>query len=267
VIIVPALLVGAGFLALAALSVASEPEIHTLKNELPDYTPPPTPPPPPTHPGAALPPNIPTKTGWKRVDAILDELKKAAASSGIPLGLLVGWIAKESGGKLTDTTSLDERGYFQLMPAESKSIGYDHQRLSTDSTYSINAGLALIGRYMPIVEAFGVTPRGTSYYWRLVKMVHTMGAGQTKKVIDAARATGQAATWAQLEASALANPPPKGPRPSKWFPFVDEIYRVGRPFGFGSEDAQSIVGEIFNDIPDPLDCLPSQQIVGGRRRA
>ena len=153
------------------------------------------------------------------------------------------------------------------MPDESKSLKLDHQRLSTDSAYSINAGLALIGRYMGSVDAFAVAPRGSSYYWRLVKMVHSMGTGQTKKVVDSAIAAGQASTWAQLEAYSIANPPKKGPRPSKWFPFVDEVYKVGRPFGFGGEDPPAIVGAAlaYNDIPDPLDCIAPISLVGSRR--
>ena len=46
------------------------------------------------------PPAVPGSTGKKGVDAILSKLRKAAFASGIPLGLLVGWIAKESAGRL-----------------------------------------------------------------------------------------------------------------------------------------------------------------------
>lgn len=182
----------------------------------------------------------PDKTGYKLVDKILDKLRASAQKSGIPLGLMVGWIAKESGGKLSDTTSLDERGYYQLMPSESKSLGLDHQRLSTDSDYSIDAGVQLIRHYQSTINDLNVANAGTSYYWRLVKLAHSMGAGQVRKVVTAAKAAGQAGSWGDLEDFATAMSI-NGPQPKKWFPFVDLVYKVGRPFGFGSE-AKAVVG-------------------------
>jgi hypothetical protein len=217
---------------------------------------------PPVHEPDEAP--TPGTTGYKRVDAILDELKKAAQASGIPLGVIVGWIAKESGGRLDDVTKYDERGYFQLMPDESKTIGYDHQRLSTDPVYSINAGLALIGKYMGDVDKFAVAPRGSSYYWRLVKLAHSMGSGAVKKIIDEAKAAGAAGSWESLERYATANDShflsTTKHSPIKWFPFVDTVYNVGAPFGFGTSD--QVVGgigadplNVYTDIVDPLDCL------------
>lgn len=210
-------------------------------------------------------PPAPGSTRYKLVDAILDELRKAATTSGIPLGLLVGWIARESGGKLGEVTKLDERGYFQLMPAESKSLGLDHQRLSTDPVYSINAGLLLIGTYMKAVDALNVAQPGSTYYWRLVKLMHTMGSGATKTIVNAAKAAGVAGSWDSLEKYATANDSEflheTKHSPLKWFPLVDAVYNVGAPFGFGAD--QTVVGAwggngnggIYNDIVDPLNCL------------
>jgi hypothetical protein len=203
-------------------------DVHTLKDIEPDALP----------PAPAL-----GKTGWKLVDKILPQLQSAASASGIPLGLLVGWIAKESGGRLADTTSLDERGLFQLMGSESASIGVDHQRLSTDLDYSINAGILLIKKYMSSVSALGVAPAGSSFFWRLVKLVHSMGSGQVKKIVDKAKAAGQTSSWDQLEQFAL-DLSVSGPQPKKWLPFVDKVYAVGAPFGFGSasSSAPALVG-------------------------
>jgi hypothetical protein len=196
-------------------------DVHTLKDTPPDSLP----------PAPAL-----GKTGWKLVDKLLPKLQAMSSSTGIPLGLLVGWIAKESGGRLNDKTSLDERGYFQLMPDESRAIGVEHERLSTDSDYSLDAGMKLIRKYQSTINNLDLAgaPAGSTYYWRLVKLAHSMGSGQTKKIVDRAKAAGQAGSWNQLEQFALGLSI-NGPQPKKWFPFIDLIYRIGAPFGFGNE--------------------------------
>lgn len=184
-------------------------------------------------------PPTPGKTGYKRVDALLPKLTQIASAAGIPLGLLVAWICKESGGKLGDTTSMDERGYFQLSPDESKKLGLDHQRLSIDSDYSLQAGVELIHEYEGVVQGLNV-PAATSYsafYWLLVKLCHTVGTGQTKKWVQAALDAGAAGSWHDFE-TFVRGKSWKGPQPSKWFPFMDALYAVGKPFGFG--DASSV---------------------------
>lgn len=199
-------------------------------------------------------------TGYKRIDAILGKLKAAATAAGIPLGVLVGWIARESGGKLEEVTKLDERGLFQLMPSESQRLGLDHQRLSTDVDYSIAGGIKLIQAYMADVSALGVALAGSSYFWRLVKLCHTMGSGATRSIVAAAKAAGAARSWDSLESFALDHDKDilaaTHHSPKKWFPLVDAVADVGAPFGFG--DGTAIVGAepAFNDIPDPLDCMP-----------
>lgn len=207
------------------------------------------------------------KTGkvkvYKLVDNMLSELRKASESSGIPLGLLVGWIAKESGGKLGDVTRLDERGVFQLMKAESDALGVDHLRLSTDLVYSIGAGLQLIAKYMKLANKLSLAPQGSEFFWRLVKLFHTMGTGSTNVIVKMARTVGEAGSWRQLENFAVSHEKEvfaaikkatgAGHSPSKWFPLVDAVVQVGQPFGFGAQD--TVVGAAFSDIIDPLDCL------------
>lgn len=248
-IVIPLILVAAGIAGLVML-ITSKPE-RDVPNNQPDSA------------------SVPGKTGWKLVDAILPQLKAASTSSGVPLGLLVGWICKESGGRLGDTTKYDERGLFQLMPDESKKLGLDHQRLSTDLDYSINGGLALIGYYSGIVDRLGVALKGSTYYWMLVKLVHSMGSGATTKIVQAAQKDGAVSSWDVLEKYATAHNDEllhaTKHSPLKWFPFCDEVYRVGAPFGFGTGAAPTIVGEwaggpvkggtFFSDIVDPLDAM------------
>jgi hypothetical protein len=238
----PLLLLGSGVAALIIIATTGD------DAPVPDHKP-------------DLPP-APGSTGYKLVDAILPDLRQASISSGIPLGLLVGWIAKESGGRIGEVTpKYNERGYFQLMPAESQALGIDHQRLSTDKVYSINAGLLLIARYMGEVDRLGVAPRGSAYYWNLVKLAHTMGSGAMRKIVDLANGAGAAKTWAGLEEYALTHDKEllaaTKHSPAKWFPFVDAVYRAGAPFGYGADAV--VVGaagnRVFDDIPDPLDCL------------
>lgn len=217
--------VGVGALLLRAFTA----DVHTLKDLPPDYSPPP-----------------PGKTGHHFVDALLPKLREMASNSNIPLGLLVGWIVKESGGKLAKypqpgpgDTSMDERGYFQLTPDESQKLGLDHQRLSTDSDYSLAAGPLRIRECEAATRALNVPAAqpGTAFYWLLVKLQHTVGSGQTKKWVEGAKAAGKADSWGAFEAYVLGERW-RGPQPKKWFPFMDDLYRVGKPFGFG--DASSI---------------------------
>jgi len=216
---------------------------HTLKDIEPD------------EPAAAGGAGGPNKTGWKLVDKLLPKLREVAADTAIPLGLLVAWIGNESGGRLNDTTRLDARRYSQLMPSASKPIGVDHARLSTDSDYSIDAGVKLIWKYMGLITDLNVARMGTSYFWRLVKLAHSMGSGQTKKVVNAAKAAGQAGSWDALENFAL-DMKINGPQPKKWFPFVDKIYRAGKPFGFGSEQsAPAVVGFNYDESRSGFDNL------------
>lgn len=204
-------------------------DVHTLKEIPPDAL--------PQAPAMG-------KTGYKRIDAILGKLQSAASSSGIPLGLMVGWIAKESGGKLSDTTSLGEKGLFQSMASEDQAIGVDHDRVSTDLDYSIDAGVKLIRHYQSAVNDLNLAsaPAGSSFYWRLVKLGHSVGSGQLRKIVSAAKTAGQVGSWDQLEQFALGISV-MGPQPKKWFPFIDLVYQIGRPFGFGSDiSAPALVG-------------------------
>lgn len=264
-IFIPIFFLAAGTAALVVVLLTRDnPPVHD-----PDFA--------PGQPNPELPAGT-LSTGYKLVDAIMDHvtepdgtvqpgLKQAAKTSGIPLGLLVGWIAKESGGKLSDTTSMDERGYFQLMPDESKALGLDHERLSTDPLYSINAGLLLIGKYMQTIASYAPSvSAGTYFFWLLVKLAHTQGAGDTKVLIDGARTAGALGNWPDFYNYGISGQAHTKHSPAKWFPFLSSILNVGRPFGFGSDappttnvgaiDGYGEQGIGYDDIPDVLELLP-----------
>ncbi|MGH8276567.1 MAG: hypothetical protein ACRETH_07710, partial [Steroidobacteraceae bacterium] len=120
---------------------------------------------------------------------IREPLESLCAAWQVPLGLAVGWIEVESGGRMSEVTSLDERGFFQLMPDESKDMAIDHQRLSTDALYSLSSGFKLIDYYRRVVKRIcfeagepyiqPVTESGL----RLVMLALSMGSGATRSII------------------------------------------------------------------------------------
>ena len=193
-------------------------------------------------------PDLPPSQGstrYKRVDQILDSLRAASASSGVPLGVLVGWVAVESGGRIEL-----EGGLFRLSADEVKAIGCDRARLSSDLVYSVNAGLMLIAHYMRVADELAVAARGTPYYWLLVHLCHVLGEKECRAVVSAAKHAGETRAWDKLGTYAAQ----VNPSTSKAFARADKARATGEGFGFGQADVV-VGGAAYSDITDPLDEL------------
>jgi hypothetical protein len=123
----------------------------------------------------------------------------------VPLEFLLGWIAVESGGRIGTTTSLDERGYFQVHPDESRTLGFDHQRLSTDASYSVQKGIALARhRAAAAATGFGVPP-GSELAWAGSKLLHWLPLGVRHILALMKRQQFRPTTWAELRSFILDN--------------------------------------------------------------
>lgn len=185
--------------------------------------------------GAQPAPVHPRKPAW--VVKLIPLLNRYRG--GIPLDFLLGWIAVESGGRIGETTSLNERGYFQLHPDESRALGIDHDRLSWDPDYSVQAGLQLVKHDGKWAQALGFK-YGSDLFWHIVKLRHWLPAGISAIVQDMRQHGVKPDTWENFKRYAIANrsrinqliKKATGRWGPKWDPkygvdFVDKMFAYG----------------------------------------
>jgi len=127
----------------------------------------------------------------------------------IPLEFLLGWIAVESGGRIdVITPRLNERGFFQIHPDESKDRGFQHERLTTDPDYSVQAGIANVRYYADLArQRFPSIPPGSELFWRIVKLQHAMGSPLARRLLDSMRASNIPLTWEAIKRYEVTNGP------------------------------------------------------------
>ena len=105
----------------------------------------------------------------------------------IPLEFLLGWVAIESDGCIDVITKppLDERGFFQISREESRMRRFDHDRLTTDPDYSVQAGIQLVRFYATLARArYPWAAPGSELFWRVVKLQHAMGSPLAWKLLS-----------------------------------------------------------------------------------
>ena len=164
---------------------------------------------------------------------------------GIPLDFLLGWIDIESGGRIGVVTNLDERGYFQIHPGESKnpSLRFDHRRLSTDPDYFLKSGIQLITYYGTIVQKNYKLQYGTDLFWHIVKLLHWLPGGVQVIFKDMGERGVAPKTWEELKQYVIANRERIRQRIKReyrhsWDPMqgitnVDKLFERGRQLAMG----------------------------------
>jgi len=96
----------------------------------------------------------------------------------VPVDALLAWIDTESGGRPNVTTSLGERGLFQVHPAEVEMLGLtndEFMRLTTDTDLALRVGVKQAKLYARQAKK-DLAKVGTDWhgrdFWKLVKLYH-----------------------------------------------------------------------------------------------
>ena len=179
---------------------------------------------------------IPAPRRWAGILQLLDRYR-----GDVPLDFLLGWIEVESDGRIDEVTSLDERGFFQIHPDESKDARppIQHARLSTDPDYSVQAGLQLARYYAALARSrFPWIPAGSELFWRVVKLQHAMGSPLAKRFLTDMHNRGIPFTWDNIKRFELSD----GPRFHRLFRTDRGRFgrNVDRVFAYGRARAHSL---------------------------
>jgi hypothetical protein len=121
----------------------------------------------------------------------------------LPRAFLLGWMAKESDGRVSSTTQLREMGYFQIHPAEGREIlklsDADFERIGTDREHSIEQGIRLVQAHRKAVASNPAVPDPSDLVLRLTKARHGL-PGLLKNVLLALKREGKKPEWLEIAA-------------------------------------------------------------------
>ncbi len=155
----------------------------------------------------------------------------------IPLEFLLGWIAVESDGCIDVITHPEnERGFFQIMPSESRMMRFDHERLTTDPDYSVQAGIQLVRNYMNLARMrYPWATPGSDLFWRLVKLQHAMGSGLVSKLLSSMLTSNLPMTWEAIKRYEVTDgprlhrllDPPNSAKRGRFGRNVDDVFQLG----------------------------------------
>jgi hypothetical protein len=131
----------------------------------------------------------------------------------VPVDFLLSWIAKESGGDPKSTTSLGEKGLFQMKPGPDDEQGFfklsdvDFARLATDPLFSLREGVQQAKTYAlnakRLLKDAGVEWHGRDF-WSLVKLHHNAFAMPKYSILAYQRTQGHGPeNWDDLKDFAM----------------------------------------------------------------
>jgi hypothetical protein len=166
----------------------------------------------------------------------------------IPLYLLLGWIDVESSGKVTAEmhNKQDEISYFQIPLDDRQRMHFDkpgdREKLIANTKegreFAIKVGIADVKLNEKYLQSLGVTRDPNSEtYWKLVKLVHTIGIGEVrtlfrnmKKDLDSGTSTVDPipASWDEIKEHIQASTYSNRSHLLERFGAVDFVIMVGR---------------------------------------
>lgn len=128
----------------------------------------------------------------------------------VPVDALLAWIDTESGGIPTITTSLGERGLFQVHPEEREFLGLtedEFQKLTTDLNLALRTGVKQVKLFAfqtkKTLNAVGSEWHGRDF-WKLTKLFHGAFSMPAAAVNAFKRVKGRGPdTWRELQEFAL----------------------------------------------------------------